>query len=626
MIETRGEGGYVLVAPTVGYVRREGCTFDTIVYCTWDEWVRVEAVLRSFDDTQVAAPAPTVATRSTVALDPMLRGFDESPFEAELAKLPPMSTVLAGHGWTATGRRDAYGFHWVRPGKDPRAGSSGSVSDNDRLYVHSSNAGMHVGNPTYDVLDVMLFYELGRDASQADRTEWFKARMGAQRPPAVRNAGAPPAVDEVAALNLSTEPCLADWFWEATTLLTRMRDSAMERGLSPDGVFGSWLSGYATTIPMGIWVAGPPRRAPLNMFCVLVGSSGTGKTGSMGVAEELLGWNVNLNPHVLLGRSLRSGEGLPKLAVIPRKRGEDDDGSPSYRNAIQICFDEGGVLGKQVDRQGSSTIPYLNTAWSGSGTVGGALAREIFEFPANLVRVCAVMGVQYGAAANLFTGEAALLGFPQRLLYFGLAHPALRDADVTNQAAEPAPPLELPFYNHSDYTGRPLYLEFPPDIEHGVRLWTQNKDHGDGIDDPLDAHQMNLTKRTACILALAHGKRAPSEQFWLMASHVYETSRRIRRLLFASLGEASLERRRARISEAVDTAQAVDDRWVRTRAARIARHLHNNPEGNTLKDIKKRLAGDEKPRVHEMLGYATASDWVIHKDDRYFPGGSQPAV
>ena len=123
----------------------------------------------------------------------------------------------------------------------------------------------------------------------------------------------------------------------STPLFRQIRDSAMERGLSPDGVFGAWLSDYATTIPMGIWVAGPPRRAPLNMYCVLVGTSGTGKTGSMGVASELLGWNVNQNPHVLLGRSLRSGEGLPKLATIPRKKGDLDDDSPSYHNAVQIA-------------------------------------------------------------------------------------------------------------------------------------------------------------------------------------------------------------------------------------------------------------------------------------------------
>lgn len=616
LVETRGEGGYVIVAPSrngaAGWELLRG-GLESVCYVTSEEWTTVMTALAGLDE---APPAP-VSMPLQAPTAPILR-LAPSWIEGALAQLPAMAEVLASHGWTQARSHDQYGQHWVRPGKDPREGHSASVSATDRLYVHSSNAGLPMGNPTLDVLDVILCYQLGRRPSSDERTEYLRGvapPMAGWAEPAGPGVGVGPG---------STSLNLPDDFWNGRAYLQATHTAALQRGLSPEGVLGALLSAYATTVPMGIWIPGVvARRAPLNIYSCLVARSGGGKTAAMGVAADLLGWNVNRNPHVRLNRSLRSGEGLPRLVVIPPKKGQSDE--PSYHNAVQISFDEGGVLGKQTERSGSTTIPYLNTAWAGSGIVGGAKAGEIVEFPADLVRVCAVLGVQFGAAANLFTGEAAKLGFPQRLLYFGLVNPALASVDPDTMVASDAEPLDLPFWSHQEFVRKPLYLEVPAKVQREVRVWSLNKDHGSGISDPLDGHQMNLQLRIAGLLALMDGRGALDEEDWAMSSTIYNASRAVRTSLITSMDWASQERTKARVLEAVTTADAIDDRWLDKRAQRISRWVAGfTDRGVSLKDIKARLDSTERPRRNEIVEYAMGRGWVIHRDGQYFPGPSQP--
>ena len=616
LIETRGEGGYAVVAPSMNGTRGWKLLhggFSSIAYATLEEWEAVVTVLRTFDAAP-PPPAPTVESRSTPPLSPMLR---DSWIDEALARLPNIRTVLSSLGWEPAGDHDQYGEHWVRPGKDSRLGHSASISANDRLYVHSTNAGLPVGNPTLDALDIILFCDLGHRPSAAERVDYLRAQRSAAEP----SAGA--AVDggpSVAELNLPAA------FWTARPWLGGLREAAMLRGLAPAAVLGAFLSGYATTVPMGIWLPAVwGRRSPLNTYVALVARSGGGKTAAMGTALDLLGWNVNTNPHVLLSQAIRSGEGMVTLAVIPRRKDDAED-APSFNNAVQVHFDEGGVLGKQVERIGSSTIPYLNTAWAGSGMVGGAKAGEVSQFPAYLVRICVVMGVQFGAAANLFTGESARLGFPQRLLYFGLEDAQLADLDVDSMEISDAKPLDVPFWAHSEFTRAPLLMDVPPDVVREVRRWTRDKDHGPGGVDPLDGHQMLLQLRTAALMALLDGRGAIDNQDWELSAHLVEYSRQIRTALVMSLHDVSQSASRARISEAVSTADALDDRWVRYRAVRLARHVHALEEPCSRKDLRKRLAGFEKPRFEEILDYAIAQGWIVRRNELFERGGNQPAA
>ena len=618
LVETRAEGGYTIIAPsrngTRGWELIKG-GLSSIPYITAAEWQAVVAALTALDE----SPPPLARESSTSTTMPAILRLGESWIDEAKAFLPPIEDILVAHGWQPARSRDSFGQHWVRPDKDPSQGHSASLSEAGYLHVHSTNAGLPVG-VAIDGLDVILFYELGRMPSLEERTGYLR-RTQRVAPPSAEGVGPAGPVAEpnpaLSSLNLPPE------FWESRSVLSAIFEVARARNLAPDGVLGAFLSAYATTIPMNIWIPGiVARRAPLNIFSCLVARSGGGKTGAMGVALDLLGWNINNNPHVLLNQSLRSGEGLPRLVVIPPAKGSD--GAPSFNNAVQISFDEGGTLGKQSERAGSTIIPYLNTAWAGSGTVGGAKAGEIVQFPAELVRICAVMGVQYGAAANLFTGEAAALGFPQRLLYFGMRAPDLAHVDVDEMDSSPVQPLQLPFWEHSEFSRTRLELEVPANIQREVRVWSRDKDHGAGIDDPLDGHQMNLSLRVAGVLALMDGRGAISPSDWETSSQVVDNSRRVRQSLILSLGEKERLKVQARIDEAIATADALDSRGIRKQAARISAWAAKFPDGVSMKEIKGRLDQRERQRRDDIVEYAIRLGWVIHRDGRYFAGPSMP--
>jgi Bifunctional DNA primase/polymerase, N-terminal len=624
--ETRGEGGYVVGPGSNGETHPSGKawswsegSFDDIAWDTPEVFAAVCGIIASFDETPQTATEPS-SIGGTTARVPL--GGD-SWIAAALDVVPPIEHVLTANGWHDTGRRDHYGAHWVRPDKDPRLGHSASLSNNGRLFVHSTNAyPLPTGNPTLDAVDVILCYQLGRRPSPDERVTYLRTFKASAHPGGEVGAG-------IQAVDARAPSYLGDDFWSARGWLGALRDAAYARMLSPDAVFGAFLSAYATTIPMGIWVpAVVGARAPLNTYCTLVAQSGGGKTAAMSVAADLLG-PVG-NPDIKLGRGLRSGEGLITEVIKPRpkrKRGDDDpleDDGPAYNLGVQVHFDEGGTLSRQTERAGSTTIPYLNTAWAGSGTVGGAKASDSGSFPANQVRICAVMGVQFGAAANLFTGESERLGFPQRLLYFGLDDPKLRSIDVDTMSSAPLDRLDLPRYQASEFVRYPQEIGIPLEIQREVRLWTRDKTV-DGLTNPLDGHRMNLRLRVAAILALADERFALSEADWDLALSVERTSRSTRGRLVQSLGDISLEQARQRGRLDAVRQEASADLWMEKRAARLYARLTLANDGLSKKECAQVLrGGDERKQLTAILDYMVSQQWVDHRDGRWFPGSRRP--
>lgn len=155
LAETRGEGGFVVTAPTPG-------TF----HATGNPWKRLEGGPEQ-------CPALTVTERDTFhavlheLLDTMPAPEPEQPTATAPARNTPVSVgamfgrtsplddfearntwadILTPHGWKKTPRVDADGTeYWLRPGSAPGAGlndhsaSTGHAGDRDRLYVFSTN-------------------------------------------------------------------------------------------------------------------------------------------------------------------------------------------------------------------------------------------------------------------------------------------------------------------------------------------------------------------------------------------------------------------------------------------------------------------------------------------------------
>jgi putative DNA primase/helicase len=150
LAETRGEGGYVIVAPTDGKCHPSGESWTTtssisdIQTITWEQRMTIHSAIHAALDESPPLPEPMPRAEVRVRVDgERLPGDD---FEALHDWEEPWFT---SKGWTITHRAGHETF-WSRPGKDPRDGhsaSTGYAGDRDRLYVFSTSAGLPTEQP-----------------------------------------------------------------------------------------------------------------------------------------------------------------------------------------------------------------------------------------------------------------------------------------------------------------------------------------------------------------------------------------------------------------------------------------------------------------------------------------------
>lgn len=148
LAETRGHGGYVIVAPTPGICHPSGESWDLIngrfgqlPLVTWEERNLLHRALNlALDKTPPPPPQPPAALPAI----PLPSGFQSaaglSPGD-DFESQTDWAEILEPHGWTLESRRGSE-RHWTRPGKDRRSGASattGHASDRDRLYVFSTS-------------------------------------------------------------------------------------------------------------------------------------------------------------------------------------------------------------------------------------------------------------------------------------------------------------------------------------------------------------------------------------------------------------------------------------------------------------------------------------------------------
>jgi len=163
MIETRGEGGLFLCAPSPGYQLMQG-TFtalpvltaaerDVLLRCAW-------ALNQLLPEAQDPQPAAAVG----------LRPGDDFNARAE------MPALLTHHGWSLF--RDGENQHWSRPGKG--TGTSATLKGGV-FYVFSSNADPFEPNRAYSPFAVYALLEHAADYAAAAK-ELRRLGFGDQTP------------------------------------------------------------------------------------------------------------------------------------------------------------------------------------------------------------------------------------------------------------------------------------------------------------------------------------------------------------------------------------------------------------------------------------------------------------
>lgn len=163
LIETRGEGGFVVLAPSAGRTHETGkawqCivgTPDTIPTISATERDLIHQVARTFDQTpaRTAKTPPTTPTPSNApgaGLD-IEGGHTSQEREdqpgTDYARRTEWTAILEPEGWTFSHGPDHDGrTYWTRPGKDAREGASASVWPDGNLYVFSSSTELPTNEP-----------------------------------------------------------------------------------------------------------------------------------------------------------------------------------------------------------------------------------------------------------------------------------------------------------------------------------------------------------------------------------------------------------------------------------------------------------------------------------------------
>ncbi|MBI9017348.1 MAG: AAA family ATPase [Phycisphaerae bacterium] len=155
LIETRGEGGLFLCAPTGGYELMQG-RFDNIAVLTSkqrEQLLEAAEALNEYETETVLSPAPSVITDSS------FRPGDDFNKRGDIAG------ILRDHGWVYVA---TYGINqrWRRPGKPKGWSADLRIADNV-FYVFSSNADPFESNKSYSPFMTYAILECNGDLSQA---------------------------------------------------------------------------------------------------------------------------------------------------------------------------------------------------------------------------------------------------------------------------------------------------------------------------------------------------------------------------------------------------------------------------------------------------------------------------
>lgn len=547
LIETRGEGGFVMLPPSHGtthpsgrpWMARVGGDFATIVTITADERERLHALARSYDETPAPKPVQPVTGARRATHTRYSGAAGDSWFDMVVAHLSAtwtMQALLEHYGWTWC-YTDRHGRELMRrPGKDE--GVSGSVNEAGRFHPFSSttpfpSAKADKMSPTYDLLDVVAVYEHQGDRqvaakSVADVTGIMRAWQHTRNEAAADEfryvpEQPPPNVDPDTG---EVKPPVAPSIWNERPILAHIRDAARNRMVSPWAVLGCILARVAAFTPPSTCL--PPLiggTSPLSIYVALHGSSGAGKSAPTQCAADLL---PNVPPGCVGPIGLGSGEGLVEAYM---ELVEETDGAGKTKKVKRqikqgalFTLDEGQALVEMGGRKGSTILPVLRTAWSG-GDPGqsNATVETRRSLRPNSYTVGLVSLWQDKAAAMLL--EDVDGGTPQRFVWLPTNDPEASRNRPTwpgSIAWEPPPAFVL------GGVMQPHPMTVDPAIEDDVLDARVDSLHGKTVEDALDAHRRLNKLKVAGVLAVLDNRNDITLDDWELAERILGLSDDVR--------------------------------------------------------------------------------------------------
>lgn len=168
LIETRGDGGFGIVAPSNGAVHPSGRAYelhsggwDSIVTITPEEREALFDLARSFD--QMPRSLPVAEAIAPPSADSYVGDKPGTRFNQQTT----WAEVLEPHGWRVVYTHDGVTY-WRRPGKDSGISASTGYGGSDLLYVFSTST-VFDAERSYDRFGAYAVLEHGGDFRAAGR-------------------------------------------------------------------------------------------------------------------------------------------------------------------------------------------------------------------------------------------------------------------------------------------------------------------------------------------------------------------------------------------------------------------------------------------------------------------------
>jgi hypothetical protein len=158
LIETRGEGGYVVAPPSAGYQWLHGNTIDHLMTITDAERDQLWEICRSFNE-YLEEPKKHIKTESEAS-------FGVSPIDDFNARGSAVD-ILVKHGWSIV-RENSERIYLRRPGKTE--GTSGDWHKEKRWFSVFTTSSQFEPTTAYSAAAVFCMLECGNDWKQAVKT------------------------------------------------------------------------------------------------------------------------------------------------------------------------------------------------------------------------------------------------------------------------------------------------------------------------------------------------------------------------------------------------------------------------------------------------------------------------
>lgn len=157
LAETRGEGGWVVLAPSTGTTHPTGKAWqllaggaDTIATITTTERDALHHLVGAFDQMPIAtAPEPPPAAASTLFTQPAPAWDDEAgtPPGEDFNERTSWEEILVPRGWTRVWAASDGTTHWRRPGKKDGISATTGRGGMDNLYVFTTSTEFETERP-----------------------------------------------------------------------------------------------------------------------------------------------------------------------------------------------------------------------------------------------------------------------------------------------------------------------------------------------------------------------------------------------------------------------------------------------------------------------------------------------